>query len=216
MALLFVLVIELYFLIKYKKNKERNRIIFIILIVMITYYFPFIQQFTKPIRLILEITIPSFIFFQIYDFKRNKDNKHLVIFLNQSNINLCNIAINIYKNNNKIVLCSTNSIELESMKEYLSNHINKEYILCDSSTNLKDKLLNISKLIGNEYTIICNEYYKVRINILSLLYKLNIKVIPTKTEYYMYIYSCIKEYIYILSLFPFTLIICYFLLFFLK
>lgn len=230
--LLIFMIIDLFYLIKYEKGKEKYILLIIIFMYICIYYIKEFEYITKSMKYLLEITIPLYIFFQIYDIKQNKIEPNYIVVLGCGLLDKkrispllmqrCNIAICLYhKNPVKIIVSGGQGkdeiiSEASAMKNYLiEHHIPKQDILCEEqSKNTKENLIYTSKLIGNEYTVITSDYHRLRVNILAKINKLNIQVIPSNTIFYYHLYACIREYFAILSLFSIYLFI-YFLLFFL-
>lgn len=227
--LIFVLLINVYILKKYEKGNEHFYSFLFALILTLIYYFEPFYNYTKDIRLFLEITIPSYLFLQIYFplFNKNKEKDYLVVLgcglldknrLSPLLMNRLNVAYDLYKNKScKIVVSGGKGkdediSEASAMKAYLvSKGIDEKEILCEEqSRSTKENLQYSKEMIGNSFMIITSDYHALRVFVLSKLLRINASIATSRTIYYYKFYAIIREYLATLYIFR-GFIIGYFL-----
>lgn len=223
--------IDILYLKKYEKGNEYLHMIGLILFLGILFYWSVIEAYTKPIRSILLWTLPLFLFFQI-QLNKNKNYPFIVILgcgLLEGNrispllMQRCEIAIRLYHAEPRKIVVSGGKGKDESISEALAmkNYLMKqgfdehEIIIEDQSSNTLENISFTSKLIGNSFTIVTSDYHRSRVFILSKINKLTCNISTSHSIFYFKIYAMAREYFAILSLFPFPLVILYFILFFL-
>lgn len=227
--LIFVFLINVYILKKYEKGNEHfYSFLFALILTLIYYCEPFVH-YTKELRFFLEMTIPIFLFFQIYlpILNKPKEKENLVILgcglLDGNRISpllmqRLDVAISMYQRKSCKMIVSGGKgkdeiiSEASAMKNYLiSKGINNKDIICEeNSISTKENLLYSKDLIGNSFMVITSDYHALRVFILSKLLRLNISISTSRTIYYYKFYAIAREYLAILYLFK-GFIIGYFL-----
>ncbi|MGN1344601.1 MAG: YdcF family protein [Traorella sp.] len=216
---------------KYEKGKEYLYVLMISISLSIIFYLPSLEKITLPVRHIILITLPPYIFFSFYKTKAKIKSQIVILgcgLLDSNRISpllmqRCQIAIELYQKEPKQIVVSggmgkDESIsEAKAMKEYIIKQgINeKDILLEEKSSNTKENLLYTSILIGNSFTIVTSDYHRPRVYLLTKIIGLNTTILTSHSIFYYRIYAMMREYLAILSLFTFPLVILYFILFFL-
>lgn len=230
--LIIIILMNIYYLKKYEKGNE-YLYSFLFAFFLFLVYQNKLNLYIQPIYLILEITIPSFLFFQIY-FSFNhplKEKRYLVILgcglLDKNRISpllmkRLDIAYQLYQNKTYKIIVSGGKgkdeemSEASVMKRYLINKgVNEKDILCEEiSKNTKENLYYSKEIIGRSFIVITSDYHALRVYLLSLLIHLDVCIATSKTIYYYKIYAMIREYIAICFLFKEIIVILYFAILF--
>ena len=218
--LILVLLINVYILKKYEKGNEHFYSFLFALILVLIYCFEPFLYYTKEIRIFLEITIPIYVFFQVYFplFNKHKEKEYLVILgcglldkkrLSPLLMNRLNVAYDLYANKPcKIVVSGGKGkdediSEASAMKSYLIHKgVKEKDILCEEKSKSTEENLKYSKeIIGHSFMIITSDYHALRVFILSKLLRINASIKTSKTIYYYKFYAMVREYLAILYLF---------------
>lgn len=152
------------------KNKLKNNLIILMVIILLLNIFQFILIKNNIFKYIFLLTVPTTLIFIIIYLKIK--NKHLNNIKNENNLEIKKIEneINNYLNENKIIEKNNNQLEKEinEIKNILEK--NKEKKLIEINNNYLEK---IEKNIFNNYDIIINELENIQKNINDSKIKLN-------------------------------------------